>query len=145
MAKKNTMTQRIFLNAIINGELAMTIDNEEIRTPLVNEDGTLNEAVRAFAIARLAKLDADQEARNAKPSKAAQENRALGEKIAAQLEANKVYTAAQIAEQFGITQSKVTYAMKAVPELVVQTDVTIKPEGGHSKTVKGYTLNTDIQ
>ena len=139
---KNIMTQRAFFNAIITGTLTLTIDEEEVKSPLINEDGTINEAVRNFAVSRLAKLDADAEARKAKPSKAQTENRTVAEDFVKTMAADHIYTAAEIGNLLGVSASKATNLMKAVPDLVAQVETKIKPEEGRARVVKGYTLIT---
>lgn len=140
---KNIMTQRAFFNAVI-AALSPSIDEEEVKSSLINEDedDTINEAIRNFAVSRLAKLDADAEARKAKPSKAQSENRAVAEGFVKTMAADHIYTAAEIGNLLGVSASKATNLMKAVPDLVAQVETKIKPEEGRARVVKGYTLIT---
>lgn len=96
----NTISQRAFLNAILTGELVQ-VDGEgnEIRTPLFDGEGNLNEKVAAFATSAIDKLDARNEAR--KTSKAAlakqAEQEELMETIFTLMNEGTAYMASEIA------------------------------------------------
>lgn len=112
------MTNREFLNAVANLEIAP-------------------QELRDEAAARIAKLDATNEARKNKPSKKATENAPLMEQIADEILTSEAQTASAIAEAVGISVQKASALLRALVDegKAVATDVKMPKKG----TQKAYT------
>lgn len=87
------MTNREFLNAIANLE-------------------TAPEELKAEATARIAKMDATNEARKNKPSKKATENAPIMEQIVNEILTSEAQTASAIAETAGISVQKASALLR---------------------------------
>lgn len=111
------MTNREFLTAIANLETA----SEELKTE---------------ALARIAKLDAANETRKNKPSKASIENAPILEQIYNEILTAEAVTAATVAEAAGISVQKASALLRQLVAegKAVATDVKVPKKG----TVKAY-------
>ena len=87
------MTNREFLNAIANLETAST-------------------EIREYAEAKLAKMDATNEARKNKPSKKSEENAPIMNQIATEILTVEAQTASAIAETAGISVQKASALLR---------------------------------
>lgn len=92
---------------------------------------------------QLDKLDAANTKAKEAQSVKRQENEAFAEEVLASLEADTVYTAAQVGAAFGITSHKASYILRGLVASgdLAQTDVVVKAnkaEGIAAKRVKGY-------
>lgn len=116
-----TMTNREFLNGVVNANV--------------------NDELTAFAKAELAKLDARNAARKAKPTKTQVANEGLKARLMEVAEVGVTYTAAALAEKLGdgVTTQKVTALAKQLVEAGLMTVMDFKV-GGKGRTVKGYTV-----
>ena len=141
MAKTNLISQRTFLNAILTGILTQTDGENEINLPLYDEDGILNDKVRAYAEAAIERLDKHNAER--KPSKAAIASKEAREnlisRIKAELEVGKPYMASEVAAAFSsegneVKTARITAAFKAMDGVEVGET---KFKG---RTVKTYTI-----
>lgn len=112
------MTNREFFNAVINTE-------------------NVAEDVKAYAEAAIAKMDATNEARKNKPSKAAIENAPLLEQIYNEVLTGEAQIASAVAEAIGVSVQKANSLLRTlVAEGKAEaTDVKVPKKG----TVKGYT------
>ena len=113
------MTNREFLNAIANME-------------------NISEELKNEAVARIEKMDATNEARKNKPSKKAEENAPLMDKIANEILTTEAVPAANIAEVMEISTQKASALLRALVAegRAVVTDIKIPKKG----TVKAYSL-----
>ena len=112
------MTNREFFNAVINTE-------------------NVAEDIKAYAEAAIAKMDATNEARKNKPSKAAIENAPLLEQIYNEVLTNEAQIASAVAEAIGVSVQKANSLLRTlVAEGKAEaTDIKVPKKG----TVKGYT------
>jgi len=112
------MTNREFFNAVINTE-------------------NVAEDVKAYAEAAIAKMDATNEARKNKPSKAAIENAPLLEQIYNEVLTGEAQIASAVAEAIGVSVQKANSLLRtlAAEGKAEATDVKVPKKG----TVKGYT------
>ena len=112
------MTNREFFNAVINTE-------------------NVAEDIKAYAEAAIAKMDATNEARKNKPSKAAIENAPLLEQIYNEVLTNEAQIASAVAEAIGVSVQKANSLLRTlVAEGKAEvTEVKVPKKG----TVKGYT------
>lgn len=110
------MTNREFLNAIINGEIT--------------------EDVQTFAAAQIEKLDSKNESRKSKPSKAKAENTEIANTL--EIVTDEIYTAERVAKTLDITPSKATNILKILveQEKVIEVDEMVK--NSKNRKVKGY-------
>ena len=112
------MTNREFFNAVINTE-------------------NIAEDVKAYAEAAIAKMDATNEARKNKPSKAAIENAPLLEQIYNDILCGEAITASGVAEAIGVSVQKANSLLRTlVAEGKAEAEDIKVPKKG---TVKGYT------
>lgn len=111
--------------------------NREFLTAVANLE-TAPQEIRDEATARIAKLDATNEARKNKPSKKATENAPIMEQIATEVLGTEAKTAATIAEAVGISVQKASALLRALVAegKAVATDVKVPGKG----TCKAYTL-----
>ena len=116
--KRYIMTNREFFNAVINTE-------------------NVAEDIKAYAEAAIAKMDATNEARKNKPSKAAIENAPLLEQIYNEVLTNEAQIASAVAEAIGVSVQKANSLLRTlVAEGKAEaTDIKVPKKG----TVKGYT------
>ena len=116
--KRYIMTNREFFNAVINTE-------------------NVAEDIKAYAEAAIAKMDATNEARKNKPSKAAIENAPLLEQIYNEVLTNEAQIASAVAEAIGVSVQKANSLLRTlVAEGKAEvTEVKVPKKG----TVKGYT------
>lgn len=112
------MTNREFLNAIATNE-------------------TLATEIREHAEAEIAKMDAANEKRKNKPSKAAQENAPLIEKIVTEILGTEPVTASDVAGELGVSVQKASSLLRTIATAgnANVTEVKIPKKG----TQKGYT------
>jgi predicted HTH transcriptional regulator len=111
--------------------------NREFLTAVANLE-TAPQEIRDEATARIAKLDATNEARKNKPSKKATENAPIMEQIATEVLGTEAVTAATVAETVGISVQKASALLRALVAegKAVATDVKVPGKG----TCKAYTL-----
>jgi hypothetical protein len=116
--KRYIMTNREFFTAVINTE-------------------NVAEDIKAYAEAAIAKMDATNEARKNKPSKAAIENAPLLEQIYNEVLTGEAQIASAVAEAIGVSVQKANSLLRTlVAEGKAEvTDVKVPKKG----TVKGYT------
>ena len=97
---------------------------------------TAPEDIRAYAVEKLAKLDATNEARKNKPSKAAIENAPLLAQIYDEVLGTEVKTAANVAEAIGVSVQKASNLCRTLVTAgkATVTDVKVPGKG----TCKGY-------
>ena len=101
-------------------------------------EANINEEITAFAEAAVAKIDAAAEKKRNTPSKAALENAELAKELAAKMEIDKVYIAAELAELGGFANSSKATAVAKV--LVADGKAVSEEVKGPKGKVKGYTL-----
>ena len=111
--------------------------NREFLTAIINIEN-IAEDIKAEAEAKLAKLDATNEARKNKPSKAAIENAPLMDQIANEILGTEAVTAASVAETMGVSVQKTNSLLRGLVAdgRAVASDVKVPGKG----TCKGYTL-----
>ena len=111
--------------------------NREFLTAIINIEN-IAEDLKAEAEAKLAKLDATNEARKNKPSKAAIENAPLMDQIANEILGTEAVTAASVAETMGVSVQKANSPLRGLVAdgRAVASDVKVPGKG----TCKGYTL-----
>lgn len=111
--------------------------NREFLTAIINIEN-IAEDIKAEAEAKLAKLDATNEARKNKPSKAAIENAPLMDQIANEILGTEAVTAASVAETMGVSVQKANSLLRGLVAdgRAVASDVKVPGRG----TCKGYTL-----
>lgn len=112
------MTNREFFNAVINTE-------------------NVAEDIKAYAEAAIAKMDATNEARKNKPSKAAIENAPLLEQIYNEVLTNEAQIASAVAEAIGVSVQKANSLLRTLVAEGKAEAIDVKvPKRG---VVKGYT------
>lgn len=111
--------------------------NREFLTTIANMENA-PEDVKAYAEEKLAKMDATNEARKNKPSKKAEENAPLMDKIANEILTTEAVPAAVIAEAMEISTQKASALLRALVTegRAVVTDVKLPKKG----TCKAYSL-----
>lgn len=137
-----TITNRAFLNAIINGELVINSKNEadetiQITKSIFNEDGTLIDEMKDFAAESIVKLDKRKDSRKGKLTPSQRANEQLKADIATNIDSTKTYTAKDIAADFGITPAKASAMARQLVAAGVLSESQVKGDKGK---VKGYTL-----
>lgn len=117
--------------------------NREFYSAIAN--GTINDAIKAFAVDAIAKLDSKNENRRNKETPAHKDAVAYGDKFLAFMVKGRTYTASEIGKEFGISPNKATPALKLLVEngKVIKIDK-FKAEKGKSP-VKGYTLADTVE
>lgn len=110
--------------------------NREFFTAVINTENVA-EDIKAYAEAAIAKMDATNEARKNKPSKAAIENAPLLEQIYNEVLTGEAQIASAVAEAIGVSVQKANSLLRTlVAEGKAEvTDVKVPKKG----TVKGYT------
>ena len=110
--------------------------NREFFTAVINTENVA-EDIKAYAEAAIAKMDATNEARKNKPSKAAIENAPLLEQIYNEVLTNEAQIASAVAEAIGVSVQKANSLLRTlVAEGKAEvTDVKVPKRG----VVKGYT------
>lgn len=111
--------------------------NREFLTAIVNMEN-ISEELKNEATARIEKMDATNEARKNKPSKKAEENAPLMDKIANEILTTEAVPAANIAEVMEISTQKASALLRALVAegRAVVTDIKVPKKG----TVKAYSL-----
>ena len=111
--------------------------NREFLTAVANLE-TAPQELRDEATARIAKMDATNEARKNKPSKKATENAPIMEQIATEVLGTEAVTAATVAETVGISVQKASALLRALVAegKAVAADSKVPGKG----TCKVYTL-----
>ena len=111
--------------------------NREFLTAVANLE-TAPQEIRDEATARIAKMDATNEARKNKPSKKATENAPIMEQIATEVLGTEAVTAATVAETVGISVQKASALLRALVAegKAVAADTKVPGKG----TCKVYTL-----
>ena len=111
------MTKRDFLTAIANG--------------------TINAEITEYASAELVKMDEANEKRKNKPSKKAEENQPLVDRIVNEILGDEPVTATDVAGVLEVSVQKASMLCRAAVEQgkAIQTDVKIPKKGN----MKGYT------
>lgn len=110
--------------------------NREFFTAISN--GTINDEVIAHATSALEKMDAANEARKNKPSKAALANAPVMEQIVNEVLTTEAMTAAAVAEAVGISTQKASALLRAIVADGKATATDIKVPGKGS--CKGYSI-----
>lgn len=110
--------------------------NREFFTAVINTENVA-EDVKAYAEAAIAKMDATNEARKNKPSKAAIENAPLLEQVYNEVLTNEAQIASAVAEAIGVSVQKANSLLRTlVAEGKANVEDIKVPKKG---TVKGYT------
>ena len=110
--------------------------NREFFTAVINTENVA-EDIKAYAEAAIAKMDATNEARKNKPSKAAIENAPLLEQIYNEVLTNEAQIASAVAEAIGVSVQKANSLLRTlVAEGKAEVEDIKVPKKG---TVKGYT------
>ena len=110
--------------------------NREFFTAVINTENVA-EDIKAYAEAAIAKMDATNEARKNKPSKAAIENAPLLEQIYNEVLTNEAQIASAVAEAIGVSVQKANSLLRTlVAEGKANVEDIKVPKKG---TVKGYT------
>ena len=111
--------------------------NREFLTAVANLE-TAPQELRDEAAARIAKMDATNEARKNKPSKKATENAPIMEQIVNEILTSEAQTAAAIAEAAGISVQKASALLRQIVAdgKATVTEVKIPKKG----TQKAYTI-----
>ena len=110
--------------------------NREFLTAIASNE-TIAEDIKAYAVEKLAKLDATNEARKNKPSKKATENAPIMGQIYAEVLGTEAMTASAVAEAAGISVQKASALLRqlvADGKAIVE-DIKMPKKG----TVKAYT------
>lgn len=121
-------------NANVSVEKSMTM--REFMEKVISAD--ISAEMTEYAQTAIAKMDAKNEKRKTTMNKNQEANVEIKAKIAETMEAEKVYTSAQISELIGVSTAKVTALLMQMVKSgeVVKSEVKIKGKGkvnGYSK------------
>ena len=121
-------------NSTVSVEKSMTM--REFMEKVISAD--ISAEMTEYAQTAIAKMDAKNEKRKTTMNKNQEANVEIKAKIAETMEAEKVYTSAQISELIGVSKAKVTALLMQMVKSgeVVKSEVKVKGKGkvnGYSK------------